>query len=181
MDIRKELVQITEDSNYAENLVEGIAFQLEELVKKSYLFKVIAFANTMEKVVESGLFKEESVKYIVPECFYAGNEYTGNKGCEFGCSLIDDKGRTFVQDSSGGYTQSAKIIRSALNKVEGFSAELVNDKFLGVDHRLELTIGIGEKIIDLFLNEELKKIYDYNKMQLEVPNYNDSSTKKLKM
>jgi hypothetical protein len=46
---------------------------------------------------------------------------------------------------------------------------------------LDLEQGIGQKILDLFLSDELKKVLEYNNMQLELPSNNEINNKKPKI
>lgn len=47
-------------------------------------------------------------------------------------------------------------------------------------HCLELKLGIKEKILDLFLCEELKKVYEYSNMQLDLQD-NVTTIRRLKI
>jgi hypothetical protein len=52
---------------------------------------------------------------------------------------------------------------------------LINPEFY-----LDLKPGIEQEILDLFLSDELKKVLEYNKMELELDNKNNPN-KKLKI
>jgi hypothetical protein len=170
MDIKKELKQIISEGKNPDDCVADIENQKLELLKKSHLLKTISLANKIEGFVRNDAFTEKQIGFLELEYFY-GDLSAG----QIDFTLLTNDGQFMIVNA---YDRA--LVREALSHIKGFEDKFVNDDFAGKEHRLELKPGIGKEIISLFLSDELKKIYEYSKMQAEIPE-NDNHSKRLKM
>ena len=167
MDIKEHFKNIMNGKNVDE-VVEDINRQQEDLNKISHLFKSISLAKKIEKFLEDGRFKDDNIKYLDFEYVTIG--YKGN---EINFWLVNEE-ESFIVNGL------RHLVRAAFSCIEGFEDKYVNENFIHQEYRLEVKPGIGEQLLNLFLSYELKKIYEYNKMELDLPT-NTNNIKKLKM
>jgi hypothetical protein len=174
MDIVKELAKVNSSKKFGEEVVNGLISEFKELQHKIYLFQIVVMANKIEDAVAKGIFSK--TKFIDIDIVI---EDGGSHRVVY--DLLD-KNKEFIEpyNKNGEDTKQAKLLNKLVDKIEGFSAEQINPK-LNENIILELKLGIKEKIFDLFLSKELKSIYDYNQMQLELSNGQESNTKRPKI
>jgi hypothetical protein len=170
VDIKEELKAIISNSRDTDDLVADIENQKFELLKKSHLLKTISFANKIENFVKNDVFVEKSIGFIELEYLYADLS-----AGQITFDLLTKDGQYIVINA-----HDHSLVKEALSHIIGFNDEFVNNDFAGDSYKLELKNGVGQEIMDLFLSDELKKIYDYSKMQLELSE-NAGNHKKLKM
>jgi hypothetical protein len=77
--------------------------------------------------------------------------------------------------------EQENFVKMLFEKIEDFNADFINEKNLCGECKLELKCGIGEKLLNFFLSDELRKVLDYNKINLELPNNNEPNKKKSKI
>ena len=178
MDIRKELKQIAENNKSADDVVVDISQQYEdlvkqqyELVKRQYIFRVMSLASGIEEAVQQGFFNIKNLQWLEIECHETEHGY----GTAF---WLMDKDGEFI--SSKIPEQSGFILHS-FDKIMNFHGDFAQENFASGPHKIEIKTGIGEKLLNLFLSDELRKILEYNKMQLDLPDNNDSNTKRPKI
>ncbi len=167
MDIKEEFKNIINGKN-ADKVVEEIAIEQENLAKMSHLFKSISLANKIEKILEEGRFQEQNLKHLAIEYKIRGIE--GGE-IEF-----------WILNEDGGFIVNAlrHEVKQAFSCINGFDYRFVSENFFHKEYKLDLKIGIGEELLNLLLSDELKKVYEYHKMELELPNSNITD-KKLKI
>lgn len=175
MDIKKELKQMDLELKSAEDIVEDIYAehrelirQQKELTKKEHLFKVISLANKMEESVQTDFFTKKGIKWLYVEC--QENQY----GYEV-VSLLLDKSENVMHEE-----KQETFITNLFSKIESFDIKHANEEIENGYYHIELVTGIKDNILNLFLSNELKKLLDYNKMQIELPN-NETSLKRMKI
>jgi hypothetical protein len=185
MDIKKELEEISSSQNFGASIYNELKKQEEELInqqnellKKMHLINIISAAHEIESLIENNFFDKNGVKFLE---IITGTDYHNNKEVYFDCL---DKDKEFAEhpsdDEDNNYYPN---LLSKIFKIEELNLELTNIKFKSDDNKtFELKVGVGEKILKLFLSKELKAIYDYNKMQVDVPNNNNNENgKRLKI
>jgi hypothetical protein len=178
MDISEELKQIATNDKSADDIVTDINQQYEdlvkqqhELVKRQHIFRVMSLARRMEEAVEQGFFNIKNLHLLEVEC------HETEHGYDTAFWLIDKDGE-FI---SSKIPEQNKFILYSFDKITNFNGDFAQEDFMCGSHKIEIKPGIGEKLMNLFLSEELMKILEYNKMQLDLPNNNDSNTKRPKI
>jgi len=170
MDIKAELKEIILHGADADNLVKDIAIQQEELLKKSHLLKVISFSNKMEKFVAENVFVDSDIGYLELESLYNASD-----NAEIEISFLSEHKKDYIGDKKLRY-----LIKGALKDIQNCSKEFLHESFNNKNYILDLKLGIGNKILEIFLSDQLKKVYDYSKMQAELSE-NNNQEKKLKI
>jgi hypothetical protein len=171
MDITNDLKKILLNNKYGDEIVINIKKKQDELVIKLHLFKIISLSNKVEKAVNKNFFEGTNIKFIEMECLH------DEDGLFINFSL-SDKNHTLI--ASSHYPKQKIFFNSLFSHIKDLDVNLSNQILLKSYHILELKFGVGEKLLDLFLSEELKKIYDYNKMKIDLPNSNEK-VKKIKI
>lgn len=170
MDIKNELEEIMINDKNADDLVENINNQRNELLKKAHLLKVISCCQKLEKFIDKIPLLGKDIGFLDLEYIY-----TGASGGKIDFSLTTKDQLYAIVNLN-----ITDIVKNAIEPIDGFPMEFVNDRFIGIDYSLELKAGISEQILDLFLSDELKKVYDYSLMQIEL-SHNDNNNKRLKV
>jgi hypothetical protein len=177
MDIKKELKQILSKGKVDDEVFvelsrqhEELRLQQIELLKKEHLFKVIALANKIENSVEGDFFSKDGIQWLHIEC--PENQY--GYGIHFW--LLDKSEETMIN-----VDEQEKFIENLFSEIHNFNSDFANVEVISGYYYIELVPGIKEHILSLFLSDELKKIYEYNKMQIELPGKNKNNSKKIKM
>lgn len=175
MDIKNELKEITLNSDSVNEVIKSIMDEQEKLEKKLHLFNIISLADKIEKFVEEGYFDNPKVISLNLVFDFQNYIYFST-----GFFLKDEDNNILSMDDNKIYYEKPML----------FFKEIFSDlgwfkvNFMSEDHEpkeLILEIGIKDKILDIFLSEELKSIYEYNKMQIDLPDDNISSAKKIKV
>jgi hypothetical protein len=177
MDIKKELKQIILNGKVDDEVFADLARQNEELkkqqnelMKKEHLFKVISLANKLENAAKENFFIKDGVHWVHIEC--PENQY--GYGIHF---WLLNKSEEMID----GVEKQEEFMEKSLLEINNFNPDYANEEVTSGYYYIELTPGIKEHILNLFLSDELKKIYDYNKMQLELPRNNKTEAKRKKI
>jgi hypothetical protein len=169
MDIREELKDLLYENKSAHDLRNEIIQEKVQIEKKLQIIQAISLAQKMEKAVKENLFSNFSL--INFEIRF----YSLTLSVKYS---LKSKGKKNITP------ELIEFLDEISHDIELLYAKYRNEKKLSnlnPEHKLELKPGIGEKMLELFLAKELKTIVDYNKIQLELPNNNDSASKKLKI
>lgn len=180
MDIKKELIKISSDSSSIDKLIESVELKKHELSKKSHLLRVIALGNTIEELNKTNLFKDEQVKFL--EVCLDKEPPIADLKLTF-CILDKNKNRMRVIDENNIFVPVFSTLM-----VQTYKLGLINQMFINedaltslkADRIIELKPGIKDVLLNILLSDELRKILEYNKMQIELPSNNGLSSKKLK-
>jgi hypothetical protein len=174
MDIKNNLKEAIENRDAVEKIIKSILDEQAQLEKKLHIFKVISLADKIEQAIETGYFNEPKVEALTFVLDYNDFIYL-----EIGYYLTNDDQTLFSENDNKIYYEKPISFFTDLFKEMGkFKAELTSENH--EPDELKLEIGIKDKILDILLSDELKKILEYNKMQLELPT-NKNNTKKSKM
>ncbi len=178
MDITQELPNFNLANDYGSNIVEDIKRQQQELSKKLHIFSIVSFMNELEDKIGTKFFERNGIHFIKIMCEH---EYDVGYILSFE-SLNKSKITISPTYSNGGYTKEALFLRDIFNKIKGINYNFTTRELTrSSEIILSLEPGISEKILDLFLNEDLKKVYQYNKMKVDLPESTDNNSKKLKV
>jgi hypothetical protein len=181
MDIKTELMQIESDNSSIDKLVQDIEFQENELLKKAHILKIVALANKIESMIKTDLFTEYKVDFL--EIYW--ENLVGSDKTKLGFCILDkNKQRLPPLNGNHGFIKPFAAIMKETDKLGFFKQSFLKEDALELkpqDMIIELKLGIKDKLLNVLLSNELKKVLEYNKMQLEVPNNNESNSKKLKM
>jgi hypothetical protein len=189
MDIKKELEDFENSDDCGDKLIANIKIKEEEFKKKGYLFKIISFSKKLENLIKQDIFSSNGIKFIRIRFNSVNNAYNKqvysvrydffNENRDIiSCFTYNDKHNRSLTKPAVSFNQ----LFDSCSLNDGFSKNFVNS---GIDDNdkyiFELKIGIAEEILQLFLSDELKAIYDYNKMQIDVPSNNNENDKRLKI
>lgn len=177
MDIKKELEKLNSTKGFGENIIKDIINEQEELEKKLYLFKVMVLANKLEDAVGKDFFKPEQIASV--KIFF---EFYDHIYVDTEFYLITESGEKVSESHNKIYYEKPILFFGELfgelgrNKVDFISSDNELKEI-----KIELKSGIKEKVLEIFLSEELKTILEYNKMELDLPNNNENNSKRMKM
>jgi len=177
MDITEELEKIDNNPNAGDNIIEKALIEQNELLKKIHLLKVISAATKVEDLITTDLFKKEKIKSIQ---FILASSGDYNYKIDF--DLLNEN-NDIVASHYTQYNKLAKNLNEIFTIIGEFDTKLINEQHFSDDQQpiTELNLGVREKIIDLFLCNELKKVYDYHRMKSELFTNNEVNSKKMKM
>jgi hypothetical protein len=175
MNINDKLKGVISNTCNVDNIINNIVDERKQLEISLHLFKIIKVADQIEKAVKEGYFNDPEVISIT--LVFDDQDYVH---FQTGFYLTNEYGTKYTEDDNVVYYEKPISFFSDLfNELGKFKIDFINED---CEYKtLKLDTNIKEEILKLFLNEELKKIYDYNKMQLDLPINNESNTKKLKM
>jgi hypothetical protein len=185
MDIKRELEDFEASTDYGDGLIQYLKIKEEELKKTRYLLRVISLAKRLESLISTNFFRNAEIEFIRIELDLIPRR-VGEPVYTFNSEFFD-KDRNIISSyvKEGVITDEAHCLRGIYNKFilpEGLPADLVSSKIQdSLKHFLELNSEFREQILDLFLSDELKKVYEYNKMNIELPVSSEDSSKKLKI
>jgi hypothetical protein len=185
MDIIKELKEFEFSADFGDSLIQELKVKEEEARKKRYLIRVISLAKRLESLISTNFFRNAGIEFIRFELDLIPRR-VGEPVYTFNSEFFD-KDRNIISSyvKEGVITDEAHCLRGIYNKFilpEGLPADLVSSKIQdSLKHFLELNSEFREQILDLFLSDELKKVYDYSKMNMELPHNDIKGGKKLKV
>lgn len=174
MDITKELKDLSQDNNFGEDLIEQLKLKEEEIRKKRYLIRVIALTKRFDNIISTKLLENAGIEFIKLQ-FDILRTITNKSVYTFSFNFLDknrDLVSLFVNNREGVITDEASYINKLFNKFllpEGLPQDLVgnkiNDRFKCL---LTLNLQVNDQILDVLLSDELKTIYEYNTMQIDL-------------
>lgn len=176
MDIIKELEQISNSKDYGNDTIHKAIQESIELEKKIQMLRVISLVDKIEDIVATDLFTKDGIEFLQLTSEY--DHDLQNHRAEF--HLIDKDGGIAAGYYDFEDSEQARALYNIFEDLGLFDFDLANPKLKLETSDFELKPGIKEELLGLLLNTELKNIYDYSKMQLEIP-YNDGTNKKMKM
>jgi len=176
MDITKDLKRVMTKNASANEIVDDICNLQDELRLKAHIFKVLSLANKIDESINENALKNTNIKLI---------------SLEFLHEIDDDDRRGFIVNYSFHDVNNNLIPRfkiSDLNasftkaflEIKNVDINLTNKKELEKFHMLEVNETLSDKLLDLFLDKNLKTIFEYNKMQLSLEDSNSNKSKKTK-
>ncbi len=172
MDITKELLEINSSKDAGASLYQDIKRQQEELLQKRHIVQILCAATEIEILIAEGFFEKDKVKFLT---ISGDQDYNGN------CRIVFDgldKDQEYAMGATADYYER---LFENIFKYKELDVFLTDIDFNTDNYNLELVPGITEKILEILLSADLKKVYDYNKMQLEMPSNNKNNEKKLKI
>jgi hypothetical protein len=175
MDIKKELKEIENNPDCLEHSIKRVLLEQEELKKKLHLIKVIGLSNKIEKAVKDGHFKKPEIVAIQLVFEYYNDE---NYKIDF---YLKTKENEYISEFSGeeAYNKQIRFLKKLLKDTGPFEINFMNRSKSRRD--IELKVGVKDNFLKIFLSKELRKIYDYNKMDLDLTVNDVIPTKKLKI
>jgi hypothetical protein len=175
MDIKKELMELSSSDNFGDKILENMEYEKQEFNKKLYLVQMLSTAKKLDRIIEVGVFQNNDIDSFRVNVFGTTLKKKFHK-IMFNCT-----GEDFITDSHEREFFNIKL-KEVFNNIEEIDLSLVSEKMINKpEFYLDLEQGIGQKILDLFLSDELKKVLEYNNMQLELPSNNEINNKKPKI
>jgi hypothetical protein len=176
MNIKDELKKLDYDEQLGEEIIKKHQLKQEELMKKIHIFKSVLLTNKIEKLVSTDIFSKVNINTLK-----ISKKQEKNIGDKIVFYLIDESNKAFSYFDSHAIKQT-QILYEVFENFGVFNVSLTNNKLIEHMHiSLELKPGIKDKILEIILSKELKKIYEYNKFDLDLPDNSGNNNKKLKL
>jgi hypothetical protein len=168
MNIIKELHEFKSDKDCLDKLIDDIAIQQNELAKKSHLLKAIGISSLIEDAVLEDFFKNAEIKKIQICLGHQYDDSTGDYEYRLTFTLVDSNNTVIPRGKIPiNSEQLQKFFHTVFYAMKDLSIDSYCEKLRdNSKYYLELKPGVGEKILDLFLCDELKKVYEYSNMQI---------------
>jgi hypothetical protein len=169
MDLKEEFEKIGSTVDDIKPIVRDLYLQKEEMEKKIHLFNVISFSRGMIELLNTKVISSSNVSALNFR-HYMDHE-TGMNNIMF--DLVDLKGKEidseFLTEEKNDIWGDVMSLLSS-NALSSFDSSLVNSEFKeNVIKTISLLENTENEIINLFLNSELKKVYEYHKMNDNLP------------
>lgn len=191
MDIKEALNRMNSSDNFGDEVISELSEKIRELSKKiraierqkeeldktMHILRVVFFADKIEELVNTDLFSKDNITKLK-----VNNVYNSNPGVdETRYDLVNENGEIV---SSYDYVEGeqGKILELIFSELAGLNVAFLNPN-LRVKKMVSLSLkpGIKENLLKLFLNEDIKKEYEYGLMDLELPNSNNNGSKPFKV
>jgi hypothetical protein len=181
MDLSKELNEIILDKKSPCNVVSDLLYEQEQIKKKIHIFKVLTIATELEDRINEGFFVKHGISSL--RLVYSNN-YAGS-GSSLYVTICDNKGKVINENSyydTKIYSEPLKFIQSIFNPMEDLNNQFINSSFSEKEvKRFQLEPGVGKEILTLLLSDEFKKNLEYNKMNVLLPQKEESINKRPKI
>jgi len=158
-----------------QTILDYIGSMQDSSVERKHLYKICNFAYRLEDKIAIDFFKKGGVDSIDIMC-----QYEFHDGYVLYFDIIDKEGKIMNKlDYRLKKLEQVKIIDSLVLDLKVFEKKFTNFKE-NICYPLNLKLGISEEVLDLFLSKDLRTIFDYDIMQLELSSENNK-TKKIKI
>ncbi len=167
MDIIQELKERNEKTDALHSILSHLDAQKEEMNKKLHLLRVISLADAIDKRINNGYFRENDVtKFEISQGVYGVISIYFSKKDDDLADKMDDIDR----------------ICSSLNEFKTKYANKDLDAHISPKrYKVRIDKNFKNKLFDALLSDELKTIFEYSQMHLELSDNKNSNTKKVKM
>ncbi len=173
MDIKNEIEELELSNDFGEQIIKNAIHEQEQIVKKIYLLKVLSLAKQVDDLTKTDLFSENGFEFIQITYEYDDQNFK----LEF---YLVDKDEEIVASSYDADDQ-VEVLSDIFGSIYPLELDLVSHQLKGNTINIPLKPGIKNTIIQLLLNPELKNLYDYNKMQSDLPENSEKNSKRMKM
>jgi hypothetical protein len=187
MDIIKELKEFEFSADFGDGLIQELKVKEEEARKKRYLIRVMSITKKFENLMSTDFFKNAGIEFIRFELDLIPRR-VGDKVYTFNSEFFDKDRNiisSYIDKEQGIITNEAGCVNKLFQTFilhEGLPPDLVSSEIYdGSKHTLDLKADVNEEMLKLFLSQELKQIYDYSKMNMELPHNDIKGGKKLKV
>ncbi len=164
MDISKELELIEKKQVMHDSIIEEMMQKQLEIIKKIHLIKTLSVVDVIENMLRLNIFQEYNIDNIKIEFEY---NYS-NENPEIKYYLYNYGGEEIDNfNSSSNPIVPVEMLNSAFEKFGGFRMDNVSKEFRtqGVSW-LIVEEGMGQKILNLLLSDELKISLQYSKLKV---------------
>ncbi len=175
MDVSEEMKKFYELGN--EQLQEELQFKIEELQKKSYLFKVLDIVNKIDEKIRDNTFENANMYYVELKKYH---DY--DLGYVFDIELLDEKKRVVHKyGSDGNHIHEYGIVSDLISSYQ-FTLEYIieNDR-----DENEFVLKLDETFKDNFknicLNNELLTLSNYMNLEREIANNGEKKKNRMKV
>jgi hypothetical protein len=181
--LSKELHSLKNNMNFANENIDILIEQEEELSKKIYLLTAQSVANYLS-IKLSQYFFDSNVKFIGIN--YNHILFTGYK---INLEILDEN-KVRIAETKVQHDFLSKLCEKMKDIPISYVSNNLKEHILitnvsGEDHKiysyLKLDSKIGDELLELLFSNDLKKIYNYNKMQLDLAVHNNGRKKELKI
>jgi hypothetical protein len=179
MDLTKELRSMQAGEN--EETINQLYQEKEEISKKIYIITILQTVDIIEQMFQNKIYDKFGTSII--RIHY---EYEPDVGNIINFDLLDNfevKIPVYTKNLPKEITYLPHKTKDFLHSLNGFSDDFLSKK-LQEDKEIWIDIdaNVGSNVRNLLLSTELKKILDYNQMQISLgESNNNSDSKKLKL
>jgi hypothetical protein len=173
MDIKNELQSLNSNDKLGLEIVKKLELEQLELLKKMHIFKSVLLANQLERLVSTDFFSKVGMNILK-----LNQKYHKDFGHNINFYLVDERRNKNYTYYDTFTVEQAVVLHKVFENFGMFNIELTDKKLMENMHiSFDLKPGIKEKFLEIILSKELKSIYEYNNMGLELENNNSSSKK----
>jgi len=167
MDIIQELKERNENKDALSSILFHVDAEKEKINKKLYLLSVLAFADAIDKRINNGYFRENNVtKFEISQGVYG---------------VIN----ILFLEKDDGIADSMPDIEEIRTRFKEFRTKYANkdlDTHIAPKrYKVRIDKNFRNKLFDALLSEELKTIFEYSQMNLELSSNSIETNKKPKM
>jgi hypothetical protein len=169
MDIIKELELVKNSDGELKNVLKYIREERELWNKKLYIFKIIEVADDIESLIKEGVFKDHSIEHIL---------IYHDAGGEIDFSFHNEAKSKINPTVALRYFSPYKTLSTIFARERELYQQYITEN---IKVFIDLKENIQEQVVNALLPEELKTILKYSEMNLEIPNKEESVTKRPKI
>jgi hypothetical protein len=162
MDLTKEFKTMQNDGN-SKNIVAQLREKQIEIEKKIFIVQIVDMANYAQKLYEEKVFQENKI-----HLFEVSWNFEDGVGNAFDYRFKDEANENIIYLTVKNANKLSPML-NCLTSLMGFNDDFLSEGFNHYQKNLlEINKNIKEKILNLFLSEELKKIVEYNELELNI-------------
>jgi phage-related holin len=178
MNLTNELTKV--QNGEADNLLTQLYQEQQDICKKIYIVIILQVVEQIDNMLKEKIYDKFGSSMI--QIHYDYEEGIGNI---INFDLLDKYGvkiPIYTKNLPREIPDIPQKTKSLLYSLNGFSEDFVTEDFKGGDKIVfDVEPGLGSKVLDLLLSQELKKALEYNQMQLSLGDCTRANSKKPKV
>jgi hypothetical protein len=175
MEIAKELASVRNRERTTEDILADIAEQQRQLKLKDHIFKVIHITSVIEDMLVDRMFQRYDIDLVK-----IGQVYDYDIGNQIEFVFYNANGEETVKYFGNKYIEPVDKLREAFEKLDRFSTNDICEDFVKHEKSFKVNDELPKKIMDVLLSKELKSIIQYNELQNDL-HENNNTTRKMKI
>ena len=178
MDLTNELTKM--QNGEADNILNQLYQEQQDIFKKIYIVTILQVVEQIDNMLEEKIYDKFGSSMI--QIHY---DYEDGIGNIINFDLLDNyevKIPIYAKNLPREIADIPQKTKSFLHSLNGFNEDFVTEDFKGGDKIIfDVEPGLGAKVLDLLLSQELKKALEYNQMHLSLGDNTRSNPKKPKV
>lgn len=175
MEILKRFEEYQNNKKSFDSIVNELENEKKKIDNQIHIFKVLEVASKMQKILDDEIIGKKHEISAIILCYGYDYDYGNELMCDFqdfeGCNEF----KKYLPNNI------IEFMDDNFRILNGFKKERINYKFSQHENVIiNIEENFQEKFMDLMLSVELKSIFNYSKLQYELP-VNLGKTSKIKM